>query len=129
MNTKGKNYNQSFNNDKKKFNKQDLEKVLGNYEDLNEKFKSKTKLKKFYADFILLFNMLKDSISGKYEGLEWYIIAAIGAAFLYVLSPIDLIPDFIPFAGYIDDATIISICLKYVYDEVETYKKWRLQNV
>lgn len=30
---------------------------------------------------------------------------------LYLLSPIDLIPDFIPFAGYLDDLVVVPLLL------------------
>jgi len=30
---------------------------------------------------------------------------------IYLLSPIDLIPDFIPFVGYIDDFIVVSLLL------------------
>ncbi len=30
---------------------------------------------------------------------------------IYLLSPIDLIPDFIPFIGYLDDFVVISLLL------------------
>jgi uncharacterized membrane protein YkvA (DUF1232 family) len=37
---------------------------------------------------------------------RWWVI---GASLLYVLSPIDIAPDFIPFIGQIDDAVVITI--------------------
>ncbi len=33
---------------------------------------------------------------------------------VYLLSPIDLVPDFIPVAGYADDAVVIAIALRSV---------------
>jgi uncharacterized membrane protein YkvA (DUF1232 family) len=43
---------------------------------------------------------------------------ALAAAALYLMSPIDLIPDFIPFLGYLDDlllgAVIVDGILNYV---------------
>jgi uncharacterized membrane protein YkvA (DUF1232 family) len=36
---------------------------------------------------------------------RWWVVAA---SVIYLVSPIDLIPDFIPFAGLIDDTLIIS---------------------
>jgi len=38
--------------------------------------------------------------------------AILGAAIVYVFSPIDLIPDVIPFLGQVDDAYIVAIALQ-----------------
>jgi uncharacterized membrane protein YkvA (DUF1232 family) len=39
------------------------------------------------------------------------LVAALGA---YLASPIDLVPDFIPVAGYLDDAVIVALVLRAV---------------
>jgi len=36
---------------------------------------------------------------------------ALGAAAVYLASPVDLIPDFIPFVGYLDDVLLAAIVL------------------
>jgi uncharacterized membrane protein YkvA (DUF1232 family) len=39
--------------------------------------------------------------------VPWYAKALAGAVAAYALSPIDLIPDFIPVLGYLDDLVIV----------------------
>lgn len=41
--------------------------------------------------------------------VPWYAKAAAGAVVAYALSPIDLIPDFVPILGYLDDIIIVPL--------------------
>src|SRR5881392_2192541 len=41
--------------------------------------------------------------------VPWYAKAVAGAVAAYALSPIDLIPDFIPVVGYLDDLIIVPL--------------------
>jgi len=41
--------------------------------------------------------------------VPWYAKATAGAVAAYALSPIDLIPDFIPIIGYLDDLLIVPL--------------------
>ena len=49
-------------------------------------------------DFLMLIEMIKAATSGEYPLPAWAIAAIIGAI-IYVVSPIDAIPDLIPIAG------------------------------
>lgn len=44
---------------------------------------------------------------------------ALGAAAVYLLSPIDLIPDFIPLVGYLDDVLLAAVILDGVLNWVD----------
>ena len=82
-------------------------------------------LKKYVEYMLLIFPMLKDTFSGNYKELPKGSIAAIICTLLYVLLPIDLIPDIIPVFGVLDDAVILSLCIKFVSNDIEKYKKFR----
>jgi len=107
----------------------DLQKVTEKQNEIEKKFKTNSSLGRFLEDLNLLFRLIKDYISGEYKEVPWWSIAAIVAALLYVLNPIDLIPDIIPFIGYIDDAMVIAACLKMVEADLLSYTKWKNKNI
>lgn len=52
--------------------------------------------------------------------------AVLGAAIVYVFSPLDLLPDAIPFLGQIDDAYLVAIALQRLLNSAgpEVIKKY-----
>ena len=48
-------------------------------------------------------------IAARDPRVPWYAKATAGAVAAYALSPIDLIPDFIPVLGYLDDLLIVPL--------------------
>jgi uncharacterized membrane protein YkvA (DUF1232 family) len=54
----------------------------------------------------------------RHPATPWYAKALAGFVVAYALSPIDLIPDFIPVIGYLDDAIIVPLgiwlCVKMI---------------
>jgi len=82
-------------------------------------------LAELIEDIKLMINLVKDYISGEYKEVPKYSIIAIVGGFIYFVSPIDLIADFIP-GGYIDDVFVIALVLKQVHFDLEKYKEWKL---
>jgi len=83
------------------------------------------KLKALWDDLLLMIAMLGDFIAGKYRDGPWKTIAAITVAILYFASPIDLIPDFIPLLGYLDDAFVIALAVDLIRDDLNAYRGWK----
>ena len=52
-------------------------------------------------------------------------IAAIVGTLVYVLSPIDIIPDFIPGFGYLDDAGVVELCRRLIKSDIDKYRAWK----
>lgn len=50
------------------------------------------------------------------------------SALIYFVSPVDIIPDFLPVVGYLDDAAVVAACIKLVKSDIDDYKQWRKIN-
>ena len=71
----------------------------------------------------LLWRLLADYACGHYRA-PWRFIAAVGFAFLYLILPIDIIPDFLPGLGYLDDASVFGMVLRASRIEIAAYRSW-----
>ena len=71
-----------------------------------------------------LYALFKDAVKGGYR-LDPTSLAAIGGGLLYFLLPIDLIPDFIPMAGFFDDLTILTTIMTSLKEEIAAYRSWK----
>ena len=73
----------------------------------------------------VMISLVKNYVQGKYTIVPYGTILAVLSALVYFLSPIDIIPDFIPLAGYLDDMAVLGLCMNMVSIDIETYEKWR----
>ncbi len=48
-------------------------------------------------------------LAARHPGTPWYAKLFVAGIVAYALSPIDLIPDFVPILGYVDDLILIPI--------------------
>ena len=106
-------------------NDRDIQKVMDRTNDITQKVVNSTSLKRFINDVGLLISMIKDFLSGTYRKMPFWVIGSVVFALLYVLSPIDLIPDFIPVIGLVDDAAVLGLCLTLVEKDIQTYQNWK----
>ena len=73
-----------------------------------------------YRQAKLLYLMLRDWWNDEYD-LPWRVVAAITACLLYVLNPFDLIPDFIPILGAIDDLFVVALAVAFIRTDLKRY--------
>ncbi len=68
----------------------------------------------------LTYEMLRCSYKKECK-FPWKTTAALAAALLYFLNPFDIIPDFIPGIGYVDDLAALGIAFKLIRDDLRAY--------
>jgi len=106
-------------------NSEDVRKVLDRANEITQKVVKSEPLQRFLRDVALLISMVRDYRSGAYREIPWWVIAAVVFTLLYVLSPIDLIPDVIPVIGLVDDALVLALCLAMIEQDLIKYQEWK----
>ena len=76
-------------------------------------------LKTYLADLQLAYKMLRDPHFQIAKETKTILIIAL----LYIISPIDLIPDAIPFVGLLDDVLVAGYALRQAAAELERYRQ------
>ncbi|RQO70981.1 methyltransferase type 11 [Pedobacter sp. KBW01] len=86
---------------------------------------NKGDLEGIWAKLVLLFAVAKDYVNGSYTEIPKRSIVAILGGLVYFLSPVDVIPDFVPALGFIDDIYILNLVYRQVLKDLEKYKAWK----
>jgi uncharacterized membrane protein YkvA (DUF1232 family) len=79
----------------------------------------------FRSKLRLLWMVLRDYANGTYRKVPWKAVAALAAAVVYVLSPVDLVPDFLVPLGLGDDVVALALTWGLVKRELREYCAWK----
>jgi len=90
----------------------------------NEKEEKKGPLTDVWNSLTALFRLFNAYIHKEYTHIPWGSIVLVVVAIIYFVSPIDLLPDWIPLGGFIDDAAVIGFVLKQINTDLEQFLKW-----
>ncbi|MCZ4245389.1 YkvA family protein [Pedobacter punctiformis] len=94
-------------------------------EALGKAVTNKGDLEGVWSKLLLLFAVSKDYVNGSYTEIPKGSIVAIIGGLIYFLSPVDVVPDFIPVLGLIDDVFVLNLVYKQVVKDLEKYKIWK----
>ena len=97
----------------------DVKETLGKEDEIKKLFKRVKVLAKYCNDLCEIFELLRDRVAGVYKETPWTTIAALTGALIYVLSPIDLVLDFL------DDAVVIGLAIRLAQPDLEKYRVWK----
>jgi len=103
----------------------DVERVVRESEAIASRFNREGPLGRVLDDGHLLLQLVRDAWDGRYRRLPRWTLSAVVFTLLYVLNPLDLIPDAIPGIGVLDDAALVSLCLVLIEQDLLAYRSWR----
>lgn len=78
-------------------------------------------------DLPRLLRLVRAWSSGDYRRIPWKALVTILGAVLYFVNPLDLVPDFIPVLGYVDDAAVVGYVLRVLSDELTRFAVWETE--
>lgn len=93
-----------------------------------QEYLSKKGLSEIKENILLLIDYMSDIVNGNYKDYSVKSLLFVVAAMIYLVSPIDVIPDFIFGIGLTDDVAVIVFVLREVSLELDKYNKWKLNN-
>ena len=82
---------------------------------------SKDGLRTACQDFVVLYEYVRDVAMGKYKDYNLTSLVLVVAALVYLVTPADAVPDFLP-VGLVDDVAVITWAARQVANEIERYK-------
>jgi len=91
---------------------------------ISKAYRNREHLKGVWDNLMSLCRMIRAWSKGEYKTLPWKTIVMALAAMLYFLDPLDLVPDFIPGVGYIDDALVLGFVIRSIQADLARFMEW-----
>ena len=81
-------------------------------------------IRKFVEDLKVLIRLVRAWANGSYKDVPVTTIILAVTAIIYFVAPLDLIPDWIPVVGYLDDATVVAFVVYSTKSDLEKFRVW-----
>ncbi len=85
-------------------------------------YMSRDGLREARSALMLLWNYVADTTTGRYRDYSKWSLVLVVAALIYLVSPIDLIPDLL-LGGLLDDIGVLTYVVTAVQSELKRYRK------
>ncbi len=104
---------------------QNEDKLNNLFVEMERKLKAIPQIGEGLSHIPVLAAMVNSYVKKEYTKVPLGTIIAMVSAIAYFVSPIDIVPDIIPGAGFIDDAFVVAACLSLVDSDIKDYIAWR----
>ena len=74
--------------------------------------------------FHAMLRLIRSYAEGDYRAISESTLVVIVAAIIFVVNPLDVIPDALPALGYLDDATVIALAVRRSLDALDDFVAW-----
>lgn len=77
------------------------------------------------SDLGTIFGLVGDYLHGNYKKVSKTSLLLIIGSLLYLLNPMDIVPDFLIGIGFLDDLAVFTYMIKRIRKELDKYRKWK----
>ena len=85
--------------------------------------------KETWPYFQTMLRLIRAYYQGNYRDVAESTLVVIIAAIIYVVNPLDLIPDAIPALGFLDDATVLALAVRRTRQTLDDFMTWETATV
>lgn len=79
--------------------------------------------------FKLLLEILKQYRKGTYRKIPWRSVASITFTLLYIINPLDIVPDVLPIVGYVDDISVFMALMRLIDEDIKEFESWKSSQI
>lgn len=76
--------------------------------------------------FQAMLRLIRAYSRGDYRDIAQSTLVVIIAAIIYVVNPLDVIPDALPVLGYLDDATVLALAVRRSRQALDDFMTWEI---
>jgi uncharacterized membrane protein YkvA (DUF1232 family) len=73
-----------------------------------------------------MLRLIRAYSQGQYRDVSESTLVVIIAAIIYVVNPLDVIPDALPALGFLDDATVLALAVRRSRQALDDFMAWEL---
>jgi uncharacterized membrane protein YkvA (DUF1232 family) len=73
--------------------------------------------------------MVKAWTAGRYRVIPWRSLCILAVVTLYAINPFDIIPDYVPFFGVVDDAAMVGLLWRSLRKDAVAFREWETQAI
>ncbi|HXM75086.1 MAG TPA: YkvA family protein [Chthoniobacterales bacterium] len=85
--------------------------------------------KETWPYFQTMLRLIRAYYQGNYRDVDESALVVIIAAIIYVVNPLDLIPDAIPALGFLDDATVLALAVRRTRQALDDFMTWETTTI